>query len=312
MMRRRKIVRRAAAVLAACALALCLGGCGQGSGVGVKGSVADYTWEELSLISQEIAAAPDEAAAVSVAQSYHLTSADGTLDGTQAKDLVLADGTATQAVVVGFAQDVHPDGSPAGITFMLTDAVGPRPINNDAGFTELSDSTDMVTMGGWTACELRRWINGDFCDELPTDLRKSLVEVEKTSTAFPSSNALISDSDMLESASTTLTETTADLIWIPSVSEVTGVADDTYSAEVDMPGWRDVLRLEGAQYKLFADAGVHEEEPSALLARSTGAWWLRTLEDGFFYEVAKDGTVDRSECDTSPATPQGVVPFFCI
>ena len=305
-------IKRIAVAACGMAIALCIAGCSSGS-TAAKSSVNDYTWEELSAISREIAAAPDEAAAVEVARSYNLTSGDGTLDGTQAKDIVLADGTATQAVIAGFSQDTQSDGSTAGITFMLADEVGPRAMNNDAGFTELSDSTDLVTMGGWSACELRRWLNGDFVDELPTDLRKALVETQKASTAIPSSGMLIADSDMLESAASTLMEATTDLLWIPSASEVAGIADDTYSAEVDsVPGWRDILRMEGAQYKLFADAGVREEEPNALLVRGSAAWWLRTLEDGYFYEVAKDGILDRSECDTSPADPQGVVVFFCI
>lgn len=46
-------------------------------------TLEDYTWEELSKISEEIGNAPDEGAAIEIAKGYKLTTEDGKLDGTR-------------------------------------------------------------------------------------------------------------------------------------------------------------------------------------------------------------------------------------
>ena len=313
-----------ACVVMAALLLFGLGGCASGDGV-VRDSVDDYSWKELSAISAEIAAAPDEDAALAIAVSYHLTNDDGTLDGTQAKEVVLADGTAVRAVIVGFGQDTRTDGAPAGITFMLDQAISLREMNNDAGYAVLSKDDYASLYGGWAACELRGWLNGDFLDQFPAELGEAIAKVEKTSIAVPFDYyemRLMSDG-ALERSMSELLQTTDDRLWLPSVSELTGISDDTAAAVGEPDGWRDMLRAEGAQYKLFADAGVAEEQASPLLARALATpsgseaahpWWLRSL--GYsFYDVAADGLIDRydsSEWVTPASTLQGIVPCFCV
>lgn len=65
------------------------------AGATVKSAVEAYTWDELSQISAEIAAAGDEAAGIEVAKKYNLCTPDGKLDGTQVKSVTLTDGTQT-------------------------------------------------------------------------------------------------------------------------------------------------------------------------------------------------------------------------
>ena len=317
------VIALACVTALACVIAAaCLVGCSPAASTktAVRASVDDYSWAELAAISEELAEASDEAAALGIARDYNLVGEDGKLDGSQAKRIELCDGTVTRAVIVGFDQDTCVDGAPAGITFMLENAVGLRAMNGDAGFSDLSDETTMDTMGGWATCELRRWLNGDFADCLPADLRAVVVETEKVSTAVPQSSLLVTDGGMLETAVSSVTERTVDRYWVASLSEITGVSDDSHAATYEVAGWRDVLRAEGGQYKLFAYAGVAEEKQNALLVRhlssSNGedapcSWWLRSIEDGFAYTVSDDGRIDRLENVSSPAEPHGVIVFFC-
>lgn len=312
-----------AASLAAALLVLCAG-CSSSAGVAVKDSVNDYSWEELSSISAEIAAVADEEAALDIARSYHLVNENGTLDGRQAKDIVLADGTATQAVIVGIGQDEKPGGGTAGITFMLADAVELRAMNNDAGYIELSESDYLNTVGGWAACDLRSWLNGKFMDMLPVDLSAVIVPVSKTSATVPRDLVLDTDSDALDLTSTMLLETVDDHLWLPSVSEVAGISDDSEEA-IDDPAWSTLLKQEGSQYLLFRDAGASEGEPCGALIKTLASpdgngeactWWLRSIYGTRFYDVSETGVVDRSYAGDGyralPSEPLGVVPFFSI
>ena len=211
------------------------------------------------------------------------------------------------------------DGSPAGMTFAFVDAVGVRPMNNNAGFDELSSSDDFDAAGGWPACALRIWLNGDFAGMLPDDLRNVLADVEKPSCVVPQRETAVDDSNALLTPASSLIATSVDKLWLPSVAELTGVSDAS-TAAMEYPEWTAVLRSEGTRYQLFADAGVSETEPNELLVRSLAGdgegkpcrWWLRSVEEWSFASVMADGSVDRREHSVPGGTAQAVVPFFAV
>ena len=288
-------------------------------GVVEREAVNDYSWEELSAISSEIAAAPSDGAALDVAKRYHLVSADGTLDGSQRKEVELANGARTHAIVVGFNHDVRSGGGKAGITFMFADAVAMHGMNNNAGFDETSLPDDFDAVGGWNACELRGWLNGTFAQELPADLQAALADVVKSSLVVPNrEQGELDDAGALLVPIDSLVGQGVDRLWIPAVVELSGVDEKSKTAE-DAPYWTAPLRAEGSQYQLFADMGVSEDAQNDILVRSlvgsedaAQRWWLRSVEETTFAQVLENGRVDRRESSEIASAPLGIVPCFSI
>lgn len=307
------------AVAAVAALALAACSSAPQAQVPVRGSVDEYSWAELSSIADEIAAASDDAAALDLATRYGLVGADGHLDGTQRKAVQLVGGASVDVTVAGFRHDDKPGGGKAGITFIFADAVASRAVNNNAGFDERSDSDGYDAEGGWPASEMRPWLNGDFADQLPADLRASLEDVAKPSVAIPEFLiANVDDNNVAEFSDASLMSSSVDKLWLPSVAEVGDPAEDSEAVE-ERPEWTPVLVGEGSRYQLFSDA----EQAGALNAVrvrklvGSGAdadpcrWWLRSVEDVTFADVRKDGSLDRMQ-DVLAAHPLGVVPCFAI
>ena len=315
------IIRRmrhgASAALAGLALLCLMTACSQG-GVPVRDSLEAYSWEELASMSAEISQAEGDEA-LAIAKRYRLADEGGRLDAGGSKSVALADGGEAHVALVGLNQDVREDGATAGMTFAFLDAVGVRSMNNNAGFDELSSADDFDAAGGWPACELRDWLNGDFVGKLPDDLRNVLADVEKPSCVVPQRETVVDDAGALLTPASSLIATSVDKLWLPSVVELTGVSDASPAAG-EYPEWTSVLRSEGAQYQLFADAGVSETEPNELLARSLAGdgegkprrWWLRSVEEWTFASVMADGSVDRREHSVPSGTAQAVVPFFAV
>ena len=131
-------------------------------------ALESYSWDELSRISAEIAAAEDEDAAIEVAKQYELCTPDGRLDGTQVKSVTLSDGTQTTVQIVGFAHDNKTEGGKAGITFVFGDAIGKGSMNSSK-----------TNAGGWEASQMRAYLNGDWRAQLPEDLDAAIVPVDK-------------------------------------------------------------------------------------------------------------------------------------
>ncbi|MDO4889936.1 MAG: DUF6273 domain-containing protein [Coriobacteriaceae bacterium] len=309
------------ALLAALVACVTLGACSFGtSPVAIRDSLDDYSWEELSALSAEIAQADDENAALAIAERYHLAGADGVLDGTQAKAVELSDGTRTAAVIAGFNHDWQGDGSRAGITFMLADAVALRPMNN-AAHTD-SELADADAIGGWAASEMRRWLNGEFIDTLPADLREHLACVQTAAGGVPEFEVGgVDDQGTVDYAAGHLTEHGTDALWLPAVVELSGVSTQSKAA-IERPGWTALLQAEGSQYSLLANANVQEEEANDLLVRHLAGsgdsccWWLRSVEDGSFAYVDERGSVNREDSEDaeypSGGESLGVVPCFAL
>jgi len=309
------------ALFATFALYACSGG-GQASRVSApvsaKDAVNDYSWSELSSISSEIAAAGSDEAALAVAKRYHLANEDGTLDGSQYKEVELESGLKTRVLVAGFNHDATPGGGKAGISFVFADAVALRGMNNNGGFDETSIPDDFDVIGGWNASELRGWLNGDFASELPADLQAALADVVKRSLVVPAREQELDDTGTLLSSVDSLVGEGTDRLWIPALAEVSGVKDNSPTAK-ESPEWTAPLKAEGSQYQLFHDAVVSERSANGVLVRALAGgdgaacrWWLRSAEDWTYAQVLADGFIDRRDDTPTAPTPQGVVPCFAI
>lgn len=260
-------------------------------GVPVRATVNDYSWEELSKISAQISACNSQEEALEVAKSYNLTNPDGTLDGTQVKRIELTDGTTTGVQILGFYHDDKSDGSgKAGISLIFVDGVATRAMNSSG-----------TAAGGWEQSEARAWLNSDFLNQLPEDLRAKVITVDKLTnnagaTADPAAVTITSDS-----------------LWLVSHAELTGTTDGsnpTYAAALD---------TEGAQYQLFANCGVSWASAGTILTKNIAGthnaggvyWWQRSPApdvDAFIYTNDAYSTLNGSPANTQLA----LAPGFCI
>lgn len=266
---------------------------GDASGVTVKDSTEAYTWEELSKISNEIAGASDENAAIEVAKRYNLCSPEGKLDGTQAKSVVLSDGTQTAVQIAGFIHDDKTGGGKAGITFIFRDCIGNHIMNPE------SSSGWSINNGGWEDSQMRSWLSTDGMALLPGDLKEVVVSVDK----------LTNNSG--KATSTSSVTKTSDSLWLFSVKELAGSYDWSVTKSDN-----DVLNAEGNKYKLFRDMNIRPGGASAFLVKRNGgtvaSWWNRSPNPHAstgFEAVNSAGWCDEAASSDSEL---GVVPGFCI
>lgn len=251
----------------------------------VRAAVADYSWDELSQISELLSSAADDNAALELAEQYHLCTAAGKLDGTQTKDVKLTSGATVTMRVAGFLQDNKADGSgKAGITFVAQNSASDQPINAQA-----------TTAGGWEKSTLRTWMADTLLEQLPAELSDHLVAVSKLTNPAPGSGSA--------------QQKTADTLWLPSYSEVVGQIS-SYNKRA-AAGYKS----EGAQYQLFADAGVTwdlELSPILVSGGTAEYWWLRSPDvsnSAWFMCVTPAG---QPTWGHKPATVQGVLMGFCL
>lgn len=252
--------------------------------VAVKATVEDYTWSDLSKISALISACTSESEALKVAEKYNLCSATGTLDGTQTKSLRLTDGTTVNMRIVGFWHDLKSDGTGhAGISMLADSSVATMPMS------ESSSDAD------WGSSSLRTWLNGEFVELLPSEVKEALVSVSKQTNRY---------------TSTSEQEATDDSVWLISYSELVGSLEsgsyryDSYSSE-------------GEQYQLFANLGVTWSEANS--AMSVGGdcvnWWTRSTDtvnaERIIAPRNEDGYPGYSRNPTVSGEV-GVVPGFCL
>ena len=258
-----------------------------------RAGLSDYSWTELSAIAAEISACSDEADAIAVAARYGLCAEDGSLgdlsDESKMKQIVLGDGRTVHVQLAGIWHDERADGGKAGLTFVFANAVGEHAMNHafEDAEGENPDST-----GGWAACDMRTWLNGDFYRSLPDEVRSCIVPVQKRTASRIGANAELDEAGRLVGGRADWIDETTDSLWLFSASEICGdvPTNDLLGVDSTMAA---VYAGEGTQYRLFADWDVKAFEPNATLMRTSGTWWLRTktLEfgDGFWL-VGTDGT----------------------
>lgn len=248
-----------------------------------------YSWSELSAIAEEIAAAPDGAAALDVAKSYGLIGASGLFTGEERKSVTLTDGTETAVQIVGFAHDDATGGGKAGITFMFADVLDKRP---------MADAD--TNAGGWEASGLRAWLADEGMALLPDDLREVVVPVDKLT------------NNVGRTADPAAVSVTSDALWLFSPVELRGTGD-WYTPE----SYEAVTNAEGSLYQLFRDmpSTPNGYNGSMLIKTYDGDrtfWWERSpcpRYDDQFRFVADVGYPYGGHVAT---TSEGVVPGFCI
>lgn len=253
---------------------------GNSEGLVVRSAVEDYSWDELSQLADLISRAQSDSAGLEVAKTFNLCASDGTLDGTQMKTLGLADGTEVTMRIVGFRQDEKSDGSGvAGITMLAETSVANR-----------SMCENYQVSAGWAGSSLRAWMNDELLAELPDEVSSVVVSVDKKANAAPGTGGSQG--------------VTSDTLWVPSYSEIVG----------ELTGGNKrygIYEQEGAQYQLFADAGVDWSSANSLLACSD-YWWLRTPDpsnSSWFMCVTPDGLPTYGH---RPATENAVLMGFCL
>lgn len=268
------------------------GEAGQGGGVAgvpVREGLADYSWDEVALIGQALAAADGDAEAQGIAKEYGLLEPDGTLPG-DTKGLELTDGTSVEVAIAGIRHDEAQGGGVAGLTLVATTSLGDAVMNP-------SKTSD----GGWSASELRAALAGDIRDRMPDEVRDNLVAVGKRT-----NNAGVTDS-------TGSVNVTYDEVWLLSLAEVGGeVPRSNYEADAEYVA--DVLNEEGSQYQLFRERGANQDGPAAVLAvpGTSDGWWLRSASprrDGRFMTVDAGGTPGYGRDADQPC---GLVIGFCL
>lgn len=271
-----------------------------GGSTKVKNSLNDYSWAELSAISSELSEAANESEARDIASGYNLLNSSGKLDGTQTKKLTV-DGKSTTAILVGIYADSKSDGSKAGLTFMLGDAVCGYEMYSSAG-----------NEGGWSDSEMRSWLASDFTSMLPSDLKGLLVSVNKKTNSSASN-----DPGSISS--------TSDKIWLPSVVELGGSlngmgmsSESSYTAST--------FNMEGAQYEAFKNMKVSSNsENSALVRKYLGSesagvltggepcrWWTRSLSMNWTAGFTCVSEIGETNEGWFSDYELGVVPGFCL
>lgn len=306
----------------------------------VRDCLNDYSWDEISQISQLISKKGDQNGAIEVAKKYHLCTSDGKLDGTQTKDVTLSGGTQAKVMIMGFNHDDKSDGSgKAGITFIFTDDVAKQNMceksDMDSLFQEIQDNGSATL--SWEDTSLHAWLTDSFTSQLPSELSDKIVAVNKTDAVMP----LITDtatrhyedipSADIDEDSDPKTTTSSDKLWLPSYVEIASPDDLGF----DDFGFWSYPFLEGSQYQLFRDTGVKQVEPNNILgtysSEEGGGWWLRTWGtygtdswyqfDPCFMAIGSSGN-GKAACYRNDSQPYsynekgdpivGVRPAFCI
>ncbi|MDO4399863.1 MAG: DUF6273 domain-containing protein [Coriobacteriia bacterium] len=304
------------------------------SDVEPRHSLAEYSWEDLSAISADIAQCGSESEAIMRAADYWLCRENGSIDETQAKAIELADGTTVSVALAGVWHDTRTDGGKAGLTFALVDAVSTHAMNEESEKANGSSASPGGS-GGWDASEMRSWLQRELLSELPEDLSSQIVSVQKRYASGAGAGTGSSGSEPSPGEPADGVAETSDKLWLFSASELCGniPANDIVGVDEEMTR---VYSDEGAQYQRFQHGGVQAFVPSELLQRTVAGkekactWWLRTktLESGDgFWLVGTDGTVLNGTGEDSrvvedpdykpkevgnPDQARGVVVGFCL
>ena len=259
----------------------------------------DYSWEELSQVSALVSAAPDDASGLAIAREYGLVDQDGVPVSADI-EVPLSDGTLAHAQLVGVRHDVRADGTPAGLTYMLS-VVADQPMC-------ATDSTE----GGWEKSALRSWAASEGKALLPAELSSRLVAVGKTT-----NNVGVTE----DAAAVTVT---TDELWCFSAVEACGPVTwfaDEYGPT--MSSYDALVDAEGSQYAYFASRGVTGStglsDVLALTYRGQAwPWWYRTPypyvfmgrgDSGSFFQVTATGFPSSVGLASSAS---GVVLGFCL
>ena len=259
--------------------------------------LAALSWDDLSAVSAEIAGAGSEDAAIEAARGYGLLTDEGAIDLTQSKAITVA-GREMSVQLAGIAHDVRADGSPIGLSFLLTEVL-----------PEERRMSEEAYMGGWEDSDLRSWLNEVLLADLPEELARNIVAAGKLSN---NAGAAKTADDV------TLTE---DALWLPSYVEIVGERPRSSFSD-GFQYLAEVLNAEGSQYKLFRDQGIYPQEARQELVRNregeAAYWWLRTASpdvsesEGMAYFNRTGPNGDPFHFATASTDFSGVMFGFCV
>ena len=303
MTRRRFIIGGAIAAVAGLSV---IGAATHGFGIpdyldGIRGSLDDYTWDQLQEISLKIKAAETRNEACEIAKRYHLLDADGHIPYPCTKRVKLTNGLEVGAQLVGIRHDELLDETgKAGLTFMF-----------DAGIAE-RDAAAQPLSAGWADCELREWLDGDGLKLLPNELRALIKGVKKVSNNVGAARS-----------ASCLSELPATL-WLPAMVELCGNQPPESFTE-NFHYLADIYNGEGKEYQLFRELKVSPYTTNEMLVRrwkgKDTCWWERTVSpdssesEGTLYmnRVGHDGDVFTYATPAEkPNKLTCVIPGFCI
>ena len=245
MTRRRFIIGGVVAVAAGLGV---IGAATNGFGIpdyldGIRGSIDDYTWDQLQKISLKIKNAETRSEAREIARRYHLLDADGRIPYPCTKHVRLTNGLEVGAQLVGIRHDELLDGTgKAGLSFIF-----------DAGIAE-RNAAERPLNSGWADCELREWLDTDGLKLLPAELRASIKAVKKVSNNVGVAN----DASCLSELPVTL--------WLPAMVELCGNQPPESFAE-DYHYLADIYNGEGEEYQLFRELKVSPYSTNSTMVR---------------------------------------------
>lgn len=303
MTRRRFIIGGVAAAVAGLGV---IGAATHGFGIpdyldGIRGTLDDYTWDQLQEISFKIKAAESRSEAREIAKRYHLLDDDGHIPYPSAKRVTLTNGLEVGAQLVGILHDDLADtNGKAGLSFIF-----------DAGIAERDAATQALN-AGWADCELREWLDSDGLKLLPSELRAFIKEVKK-----------ISNNVGATKSTSCLSELPATL-WLPAMVELCGNQPPESFTE-DFHYLADIYNGEGKEYQLFRELKVSPYTTNETMVRQwkgkDTCWWERTVSpdtsesEGTLYmnRVGHDGDVFTYATPAEkPNKRTCVIPGFCI
>lgn len=135
------------------------------------------------------------------------------------KSVKLVDGSENVLQIIGFGQDVTHSGKRANITWDFVHTIGSRAMNKND-----------TNSGGYSGSDMRKYLNGEFFELLPPDLRGCVVPVVKKTSCGKKSTEI---ADSIEE------------VWLKSEHEVFGRS--IYSVRGE-GGWYDFYRQEDVDW----------------------------------------------------------------
>ena len=187
------------------------------------------------------------------------------------------DGCAILMEIVAFDADTKADGTKSAITWMTKNIA-------KTGSMNLTDTV----VGGWKDSEMRDWLQNDFYAILPSEVKKSIVSVEKTYYDFNTRSTL----------------SVLDSLWLPSSHEV-------FSSETDNGIYREASGADYTSYFTTNETRVKDYNGYPL------SWWLRS-STGFANNGKGFSFVEVSGKMCSPTSATiandilGIVFGFCM
>ena len=320
--------------------------------IAVRNKLEDYSWEELSRISQLIAGAPDDETGLKIAGNYNLVTETGAIPVDDLAGNLIPRGKSfdclcyeytyneksntydvrteigkCSARILGFRHDVRSDGTGlAGITFACTstsyyknvgDAV---PFYVTIGPCRIPFNKEESVFGGWELSFARKFLNDDLLKGIDYDLASLIVPVQKrsnnTGVAWLGD---VNDDDFV-------TET-SDRLWLPSVVEELGqegiLSSSWFTNNLNTESGKNYAdRLpflrEGDQYQAFRQFGKKPLGYMVLGALTRSVWAISPLARADYYApvptVVCSGEGGEMGAGTTKSVkfPLSMVPCFCI